>query len=258
MFAADLLRGKSALVTGGGSGIGYAIATELLRAGAEVCICGRKEEKLRHAAERLSHLGRVYWHPADIRNLDDVERLAEYIHKAFAKLDILVNNAGGQFPALAEQISPKGFQAVVNNNLGGTWNVTYTCANRFFIPQRSGVIVNIIANIYRGFPGMMHTGAARAGVDNMTKTLAVEWSRYNIRVNAVAPGIIDSSGLEQYPDSLKQGLAESIPLRRLGRVEEVAYLVVFLASPMASYITGETIYVDGGQRLWGDLFKIEG
>jgi len=103
---------------------------------------------------------------------------------------------------------------------------------------------------------MLHTGAARAGVENLTRTLAVEWSRYGIRVNAIAPGIIDSSGLEQYPESLKQGLADKIPLRRLGTVEEVAYLVLFLASPYAAYITGETIYIDGGQRLWGDIFPL--
>jgi len=103
---------------------------------------------------------------------------------------------------------------------------------------------------------MLHTGAARAGVENLTRTLAVEWSRYGIRVNAIAPGIIDSSGLEQYPESLKQGLADKIPLRRLGTVEEVAYLALFLASPYAAYITGETIYIDGGQRLWGDIFPL--
>ncbi len=124
----------------------------------------------------------------------------------------------------------------------------------FFIPQKQGSILNIIANVFRGFPGMVHTGAARAGVDNFTKTLAVEWSKYHIRVNAVAPGIIASSGLGQYPPELMQGIAEKIPLRRLGTVDEVAYLTLFLLSPMAAFITGETVYLDGGQRLWGDVF----
>lgn len=256
MFAADLLKGKVALVTGGGSGIGYAIAEQFLRCGAAVVICGRKEDKLLKAVESLSRFGVIRSRTADIRETEPIERLADFIREHFGRLDILVNNAGGQFPAPAEHISPKGFNAVIQNNLVGTWNVTYTCANRFFIPAQSGTIVNIIANIYRGFPGMMHTGAARAGVDNMTKTLAVEWSRHGIRINAVAPGIIESSGLAQYPDSLKQGLSEAIPLKRLGTVEEVAYLVTFLVSPMASYITGETIYIDGGQRLWGDFFKL--
>jgi citronellol/citronellal dehydrogenase len=256
MFAPDLLKDRVALVTGGGSGIGFAIAEELLRVGAQVHICGRNPEKLEKAAQQLQEKGSIRWSVCDIRQVEGVEALAETLQKEWGRLDILVNNAGGQFPAPAEQISPKGFQAVINNNLIGTWNVIYTMAHRFLLPARQGVIVNIIANIYRGFPGMMHTGAARAGVDNLTKTLAVEWSRYGLRVNAVAPGIIDSTGLLQYPDTLKQGIADTIPLKRLGTVQEVAYLVVFLASPLAAYITGETVYVDGGQRLWGDMFKL--
>ncbi|MCX7606880.1 MAG: SDR family oxidoreductase [Bacteroidia bacterium] len=256
MFAKDTLKGQVALVTGGGSGIGYAIAAELLRVGARVCICGRKEEKLRESVQTLSLLGDVTWQVCDIRQIEQVEALSDRISETYGQLHILVNNAGGQFPAPAEQITPKGFQAVIQNNLNGTWNMLYTAANRFFIPQKNGTIINIIANIYRGFPGMAHTGAARAGVDNLTKSLAVEWSRYGIRINAIAPGIIDSSGLLHYPEELKQNLTQEIPLKRLGKVEEVAYLAVFLASPMAAYITGETIYIDGGQRLWGDIFKL--
>ena len=117
-------------------------------------------------------------------------------------------------------------------------------------------IVNIIANIYKGFPGMSHTGAARAGVDNLTKTLSVEWSRFKIRVNAVAPGIIFSSGLENYPPDLLKGIEAKIPLKRLGTTDEVADATLFLASDMAGFITGETLYVDGGQRLWGDMWEI--
>ncbi|MCS7162395.1 MAG: SDR family oxidoreductase [Bacteroidia bacterium] len=256
MFAAGLLQDQVALVTGGGSGIGYAIAQEFLKLGATVWLCGRRLEKLQQAAQTLEALGPVHFQKCDIRELAEVEALAQAIQETHGRLNLLVNNAGGQFLAPAEQISPKGFQAVIHNNLIGTWNVTYTLAHRFFLPARQGVIVNIIANIYRGFPGMAHTGAARAGVDNLTKTLAVEWSRYGIRVNAIAPGIIASSGLTQYPPEVRQMLAEAIPLKRLGRVEEVAYLAVFLASPMAAYITGETIYIDGGQRLWGDFFRM--
>lgn len=256
MFTQDTLHNQVALVTGGGSGIGYAIAEQMLRAGASVCISGRKEDKLRQAVDQLAAYGNVCYCVCDIRELEQVQNLADFLDSQYGRLHILVNNAGGQFPSLAEQITPKGFQAVINNNLNGTWNVTYTLANRFFIPSRMGNIINIIANIYRGFPGMMHTGAARAGVDNMTKTLAVEWSPYNLRVNAIAPGIINSSGLLQYPDEIKRGIADTIPLKRLGEVSEVAYLAVFLASSMAAYITGETIYIDGGQRLWGDMFKL--
>lgn len=255
-FAPDLLKDQIALVTGGGSGIGYAIAKAFLELGASVWICGRNTDKLQKAYQTLRTIGPTYWEVCDIREEAQVQKLAKQIAESCGRLDILINNAGGQFPAYAEAISPKGFHAVIRNNLEGTWLVTWTMANHFFIPQKQGIIVNVIANIWRGFPGMMHTGAARAGVDNMTKTLAVEWSRYHIRVNAVAPGVIQSSGLDQYPPALLEGLTEKIPLRRLGQVEEVASLVVYLASPMASYITGETIYIDGGQRLWGNLFDI--
>jgi citronellol/citronellal dehydrogenase len=129
-------------------------------------------------------------------------------------------------------------------------------AKHFFIPQKTGNIINIIANIYRGFPGMVHTGAARAGVDNLSKTLAVEWSKYHININAIAPGVIRSTGLKQYPVDLLKGVSDRIPLKRLGETQEVADLATFLMSPMARYITGETVYIDGGQRLWGDLFEL--
>ena len=129
-------------------------------------------------------------------------------------------------------------------------------AKHFFIPQKIGNIINIIANIYRGFPGMVHTGAARAGVDNLGKTLAVEWSKYHININAIAPGVIRSTGLKQYPVDLLKGVSDRIPLKRLGETQEVADLATFLMSPMARYITGETVYIDGGQRLWGDLFEL--
>jgi len=193
---------------------------------------------------------------ADIREPEHIEALADKIKADTGKLDILINNAGGQFPSAAENISYNGFRAVVNNNLIGTFYVTQIMAKTFFIPQNEGNIVNIIANIYRGFPGMVHTGAARAGVDNMTKTLAIEWVRHNIRVNAIAPGIISSSGMDTYPPAILKGIESSIPNHRMGTTEEVAYPVLFLSSPMASYISGETLYVDAGNRLWGDQWKM--
>ncbi|MCL4105889.1 UNVERIFIED_CONTAM: hypothetical protein GTU68_012527 [Idotea baltica] len=182
--------------------------------------------------------------------------MADGIKAQTGRLDLLVNNAGGQFPIPAQNLTENGWNAVINNNLNGTWHMTQIMANTFFIPQEEGKIVNIIANIFRGFPGMVHTGAARAGVDNFTKTLAVEWSKFNIQINAVAPGIIQSSGLKNYPPTLLEGISNKIPAKRLGTVEEVADLTVFLASSMANYITGETIYIDGGQRLWGDNYLL--
>ncbi len=256
MFQSDLFKGKKVVVTGGGSGIGYAITKRFLELGASVIITSRKEEKLQKAVADLSAYGNVRYAVCDIRDAEQVEGLAANIKANEGSIDILVNNAGGQFPSAAENISPKGFAAVVNNNLNGTWNVTHAIANHFFIPQKSGSIVNIIANMFRGFPGMAHTGAARAGVANLTMTLAVEWSKYNININAIAPGFIQSSGMEQYPEEFKRGMEETLPAKRLGTVDEVATLTVFLTADQMSYITGETIYIDGGQRLWGDLYKL--
>jgi citronellol/citronellal dehydrogenase len=254
MFQKDLFKDQIVLVTGGGSGIGYAISHRFLELGARVFIASRKEERLQKAVAALSEFGQCDYFVCDIRQNDQIHAMAEGIRAKAGRLDILVNNAGGQFPIAAENLSENGWNTVINNNLNGTWHMTQTMAKAFFIPQKSGNVVNIIANIFRGFPGMVHTGAARAGVDNFTKTLAVEWSKYQIRLNAIAPGIIQSSGLDQYPPQLMEGLTSKIPLKRLGTVDEVAWLALFLASPMAGFITGETVYLDGGQRLWGDVF----
>ncbi len=256
MFKDDIFKGKTVLVTGGRSGIGYAIAEYFLEHGAEVCIASRKEEPLKAAAEKLSEKGTCYYAVCDIREEDGIKNVVETIKEKSGKLDILINNAGGQFPSLAEDISRNGWNTVINNNLNGTFHMSQAMAKEFFLPKQEGIVVNIIANVFRGFPGMVHTGAARAGVDNMTKTLGVEWARKGIRVNAVAPGIIKSTGLENYPPQLLEGISAKIPMKRLGTTKEVADLVLFLASPFASYITGETMYVDGGQRLWGDVFEL--
>ncbi len=255
IFKEGLFSGKVALVTGGGSGIGLEIARQFLASGAEVYIASRKAQRLEEATNVLQPLGIVHGYQMDIREPDQVAGLAELIAERSGRLDILVNNAGGQFPSRAEDITPKGWQAVINTNLNGTWYVTQAMAKRFFFEQRAGIVVNIVVNHYRGFPGMAHTGAARAGVSNLTQSLAVEWAQRGIRLNCVAPGIIRSSGLEQYPPELVASVARHIPMKRLGGTEEVAALVLFLASPAATYITGETIYVDGGAHLWGDVWQ---
>lgn len=255
MFKAGIFKGRRALVTGGGSGIGYEIARQLLEYGAEVFICSRKPERLEAAAEKLREYGGpCHTFPLDIREVEQLEALAAFIREKSGRLDLLVNNAGGQFPAPAESISPKGWQAVINTNLNGTWYATQTMANHFFLPQQSGCIINIIVDISRGFPGMAHTAAARAGIDNLTKSLAVEWANRKVRINCVAPGIIQSSGLAHYPPELVAQVAKTIPLKRLGSTTEVAEAVLFMA--LSEYITGETIYIDGGSRLWGDVWEI--
>ena len=255
MYQKDLFKDKVALVTGGRSGIGYGIAKQFLQLGAKVIICSRKEEPLKAAAEKLSAFGECIHHPCDIRKTEDIASLAEKINTVYGKLDLLVNYAGGQFPAPAEMISEKGWSAVINNNLNGTFYVTLAMFKSFFSKQKSGVIVNITANVYRGFPGMAHTGAARAGVENLTKTLAQEWASFGVRVNAIAPGTIQSSGLDTYsPEIQKQfeeGRKENL-MGRFGTVEDVSHTVMFYASPMSSYISGTCLYVDGCEHLGSD------
>ena len=192
----------------------------------------------------------------DIRDADRVAEYVDHVLALFGRVDILVNNAGGQFPSPAAMISPKGFEAVVRNNLVGTFAMTHAVANKAMIPAHGGKIVNVIANIVRGFPGMAHTGAARAGVDNLTKTLAVEWAAHGIQVNAIAPGTIASTGTDRYPPELLQKAKQQTPARRLGVPEEVAHLVLYLSSDAADYVTGTTMYIDGGASLWGDIWEI--
>lgn len=256
MFTKDLFSGKIALVTGGGTGIGLAIAKQLLMHGAEVYIASRKQEHLDKAMTELSPLGKAHALVLDIRDREQVTAVLDTIQQQSGRLDILMNNAGGQFPSRAEEITPNGWNAVINTNLNGTWNVTQEAFKRFFEPQKAGKVVTIIVNLYRGFPGMAHTAAARGGIEAFTKTLAVEWANRNVQLNCVAPGIILSSGLDQYPPELLKGITDKILMKRLGTTDEVAYSALFLASPMAAYITGETLYVDGGQRLWGDMWEV--
>jgi len=254
VFHPGILDHQVALVTGGGSGIGLATAKEMYRLGAKIAICGRTQAKLDAARDEIGP--EVLAKACDIREPTQVEELVKSVIAHFGRVDILVNNAGGQFPSPAQHISPNGFLAVVKNNLVGTFHVTREVANQSMIPNKTGRIVNVIANIYRGFPGMVHTGAARAGVENMTMTLAVEWAQFGILVNAIAPGIIRSSGTAQYPPQLLERGIQNTPLKRAGTVEEVAASIVFLASPAASFITGTTLRLDGGQALWGHTWEI--
>ncbi len=254
MFQDDLFRGKTVLVTGGRSGIGFATARMYLELGASVVICSRRADALADAARQLEQFGPCESRACDIREPDDVAALADFIQQRHDRLDILVNNAGGQFPSPAEAISPGGWAAVITNNLNGTFHVTRQMARSFFIPQKEGIIVNITAEVSRGFPGMAHTGAARAGVENLTKTLAQEWAEYNIRVNAVAPGIIASSGLDTYPKSMQpffeRARATNL-MKRFGTPEEVAYAVLFLSCPLSAYTSGTILHVDGLDHLAG-------
>ncbi|WP_394823985.1 SDR family oxidoreductase [Pendulispora albinea] len=257
IFRASLFDGHTAIVTGGGSGIGLAIATQLGELGARVAILGRKAERLETAKATLVQRGiQVHTAVCDIREPEQVATFVDGVAHALGPATILVNNAGGQFPTTAEQVTARGWEAVVRNNLNGTFFMTQAVATKHMIPARRGRILNIIANVRRGFPGMVHTGAARAGVENLTKTLAVEWAQYNVQVNAIAPGVIKSSGTDQYPPELLEVSRKQTPAKRLGTPEEVAHLATYLTSDAASFVTGETWYIDGGANLWGDNWPI--
>ena len=259
MFAPSLFKNKTILVSGGRSGIGFAIAKAYLQYGAQVFIASRKKDLLEKAAEELKQYGQCHAATCDIRSPEDIDSLAQTIVETTGHLDILVNNAGGQFPAPAHIMAEKGWATVINNNLNGTFYMCQKMANRFFIPQNSGNIINITANVSRGFPGMAHTGAARAGVENLTKSLGQEWANFGIRVNAVAPGTIDTTGLDQYPPMIQETFDEMKQdnlMKRFGTADDVANAVLFLSSPLASYISGITLAVDGLEHLSGDRMGI--
>jgi citronellol/citronellal dehydrogenase len=266
MFAAGLFDGQVCVVTGGGSGIGLRTAQELTLLGARVAICGRDEAKLEAARAVLAEArAAVVGNPAgeplalrcDIREPEQVTRFVDEVLAECGKIDVLINNAGGQFPSPAAQLSPRGWEAVVRNNLNGTFFMTREVATRAMIPARRGRIVMVTAMVARGFPGMAHTGAARAGVENLTESLAIEWAQHGVRVNCVAPGNnIRSSGTDRYGEDALEMTRRATPLKRLGTVDEVARVIVFLASDANDFVTGSIYRVDGGQRLWGDLWPI--
>jgi citronellol/citronellal dehydrogenase len=251
VFASDLLAGRTAIVTGGAGGIGRAISEGLALAGADLLLAARNQEKLETVAVDLrARTGRrVETAVVDIRNRDSVEALAAHASTLFSKIDILVNNAGGQFAQPARDYKPKGWNAVIDTNLTGTWNMTQV----FGVPMLDGdggSIVNVIAVVGRGFPGIAHTSAARAGVLELSRSLAFEWGP-KVRINCVAPGPVRTEAFEHtyHPDIFK--LCEALPIPRFGRPEEVAYAVTFLASPAATFITGECLFVAGGQQIYG-------
>lgn len=253
VFANGLFSGKTIVVTGAGGGLGLAIATIFARLGANLAINGRNEEKLAEAAKFLRGFGgQVLAHPMTIRDPEQVQNFIDTVSDQFGGFDILVNNAGGQFPQPALDYTPKGWNAVIDTNLNGTWWMMQSAALTQFRAGRPGAIVSIVADIWRGMPGIAHSCAARAGVIYLSKSVAVEWAPHTIRVNCVAPGCCESTGFARYPREGAATFEESNPMRHAGDEWDVAEAVVYLAAPSGKFITGEVLTVDGGQQLWGD------
>jgi citronellol/citronellal dehydrogenase len=260
VFRKDLFTGQVILVTGGGSGIGRCTAFELASLGATVVISGRNVEKLeRTAAEIKAARGRIDFKVCDIREEEQVKQCISHIVEKHGRLTAVVNNAGGQFPSLLEKLSKNAWEAVVRNNLTGTFLVAREAVNQY-MKENGGSIVNIVADFRNGMPMMGHTGAARAGVDNFTKTASIEWAKYGIRINAVAPGIVESSGLLSYDPAFIESARKNqykIPLKRFATESEISAAIVFLLSPAARYMTGTLIPVDGGLSLRGHTAPLE-
>ncbi|MGH8455443.1 MAG: SDR family oxidoreductase [Stenotrophobium sp.] len=255
VYRPDLFRDRVALVSGGGSGIGRATALLFARLGAKVVICGRTAEKLESVAQfARSKNCEILAAPTNVREPEQVNALFERIHAEFGALDLLVNNAGGQFPQAAIDFPPKGWNAVINNNLNGTWYMMQRAAQYWREQRRPGSIVNVVVVIERGMPGVAHTVAARAGVIGVTRTVAVEWAPLNIRVNCVAPGLTATEGLEVYPPEAQREFPLANPMKRPGTPMEIAEACAYLSASSGSFITGEVLTVDGGGRLWGELW----
>jgi citronellol/citronellal dehydrogenase len=256
VFRRDLLAGKRFLVSGGGTGIGRAIATQLAELGAAVAICGRRPEPLEETQLLLASIGaRCIAIPSNIREPRQVDALFDAVDTELGGIDALVNNAGGQFPQHSLDLSDKGWRAVVDTNLNGTWTMMQRAARRWRDREASGSIVNIVAPYVRGMYGLAHTVASRAGVAYLSRNVAVEWAPLRIRVNCVMPGGIDTPGLETYAPEVRAGIAHAHPLGRLGTAQEVAEAVVYLCAPSGSFITGEVLAVDGGHQLHGEMWQ---
>ncbi|MDQ6640194.1 MAG: SDR family oxidoreductase [Pseudomonadota bacterium] len=275
VFAPGLLQGQVAIVTGGGSGIGRCTAHELASLGAAVAIVGRNADKLAAVQGEIEAAGGVCSiHVCDIREEPQVQATVAAVRARHGRIDALVNNAGGQFPARLSAISAKGWDAVVRNNLTGGFLFARECVNQWMLNDAAGgpnctdpsggarpnggAVVNIIADMWGGMPGMGHSGAARAGMLNFTETAALEWAP--VRVNAVAPGWIASSGMDHYPPEMAtrlRGMKDLVPLRRLGTESEVAAAIVFLLSPAAAFVSGACLRVDGAapnaKRIWPEI-----
>ncbi|MEM7017121.1 MAG: SDR family oxidoreductase [Pseudomonadota bacterium] len=250
-FSPTLLTGKRALITGGGTGIGKAIAFELARAGADLLLAARRIEVLGEAAKEISAAtGRnVETAVVDIRNLESVANLAKDVSERWGQMDILVNNAGGQFPQKARDFSPNGWRTIIDLNLNGYWNMTQAFGNQM-LDGRGGTICQITMTIGRGNPGIAHSGAARAAITELARSLSYEWGP-KVRINCIGPGSVVTAGFgDTYDEDVLKDIGET-PIPHPGTIEDIANAVVFLTSAAGRFITGELLMVDGGVSRYG-------
>jgi citronellol/citronellal dehydrogenase len=251
IFAPDALAGRSALVTGGGTGLGRETALELRRCGASVTITGRRAEVLEQAAAEIGEqAGEVAWAAGDVRERADAERLVGGVLERDGRLDLLVNNAGGQFFSPAELIAAKGWRAVWRLNVEGMLNMSETAYELALGPAGAGTIVNVTLSPHHGMPGMAHSGAARAAVEALTRELAQRWASAGVTVTAVAAGHFETEVLSKYPESVRAGASRTVPLQRLGAAAEHAWLIALLASPLGAAFNGSTVTLDGARDNW--------
>jgi citronellol/citronellal dehydrogenase len=252
IFAPGLLDGRVCVVSGAGTGLGRETALELARLGAIVVGCGRRPEPLEEMVAAVEPLaGSAESVAMDIRDEEAVAKLFDGVLERHARVDVLVNNAGGQFLSPAEAISPKGFRTVIELNVVGTWLMTHAAATKAFIPQEQGKVLSVTLSPHHGMPGMVHSGAARAAVENMMRTLSVEWARFGIRTCAIAAGQFDTETLRtKYPPEVVAAVPSTVPLQRLGTEEEMAWLIAYLASPAGDFFSGTTITIDGARDNW--------
>lgn len=259
MLPEKTFEGRTGIITGGATGIGFAIAREVARLGGKVILASRKEEKLAPSVEQIrSETGRAdaaHFHVIDVRDAEAAEAMAAKVESDHGGIDFLVNNAAGNFIVPAEQLTINGWNSVIGIVLNGTFYCSSAVGKRMIARAKGGAMLNVIANYaWTGGPGVIHSASAKAGVLAMTRTLAVEWARHKIRVNAIAPGPVDTPGAAErlFPDPMiMEGIRKTIPLRRFATLEEVANAASYLLSEHASYVTGENMVIDGGQWLSG-------